>query len=401
MHPHKLQRMLLAMSQPPILYATLLPLFKQAPWRDGRHLKTLCWMVAGLLTSGWIALDEWAPCVAERAVYAQSTVRRFSRWLSNARIDALRLYAALLRGALGEFPDGRLHVALDTTMLWDTFCVVQVALVWRGRSVPVAWKVLRHRSASVAFQDYRGVLGFAARLLKGREVVLLADRGFIHAELLRWVKRTSDWHFCIRCKRDIGLFLGGGKTLVLRLSAGELRFYAGVFLGAARIPVELAVGWEKGAKEPWILATDEAAGPPTLRCYGLRFCIEEGFLDHKSGGFQWESSRLRDAEALQRLCLVLATATLVLVCQGAVVVATGRRREVDPHWFRGLSYARIGWNWIRRVLARGGELIGKLPLPTACDPEPARASRRQPDRSRWMEDLPCHYLFLFGAPSMA
>jgi hypothetical protein len=388
------------MPRPSALYDTLLTLFQQAPWRDARHLSTLCWMVAGLLTSGWIALDEWAPGVAGRALYAQSTVRRFRRWLSNPRIDALRLYAGLLRRALGEFPDGRLCVALDTTVLWNTFCVVQVALVWRGRTVPVAWKVLRHPSASVAFKDYRGVLGFAARLLKGREVVLLADRGFIHAELLRWAK-AAGWHYRIRCKRDVGLYQRDGRRLALRLSAGELRFYAGIFLGAARVPVELAVGWEKGAKEPWILVTDEAAGPETLRDYGLRFAIEEGFLDHKSGGFQWETSKLREVEALQRLCLVMAATSLVLICQGASVVATGRRREADPHWFRGLSYARIGWNWIRRALARGEALIQALALPTARDPEPARASRKRPDRSRWMDDIPCRYLFLFALPSMA
>lgn len=388
------------MPQPSALYDTLLTLFKQAPWRDVRHRSTLCWMVTGLLTSGWIALDEWAPGVAGRAVYAQSTVRRFRRWLSNPRIDALRLYAGLLRPALEGCPDPRWVVALDTTVLWNTFCVVQVALIWRGRSVPVAWKVLRHPSASVAFRDYRGVLGFAARLLQGREVVLLADRGFIHAELLRWARKAG-WGFRVRGKRDIGLFLRGGRRLALRLSAGELRFYAGVFLGAARVPVEVAVGWEKGAKEPWILVTDAAAGPDTLRDYGLRFAIEEGFLDSKSGGFQWEASKLREAEALQRLCLVMAAATLALVCQGAAVVAAGRRREVDPHWFRGLSYARIGWHWFRHALARGGALIRTLALPTACDPEPARASSKPPDRSRWMDDLPYRYLFCFSVPSMA
>lgn len=387
------------MPQPSTLYDTLLILFQQAPWRDARHRCALCWMVAGLLTSGWIALDEWAPGVVGRAVYAQSTVRRFRRWLSNPRIDALRLYAALLRSALVGFSDGRVMVVLDTTVLWNTFCVVQLALVWRGRSVPVAWKVLRHPSASVAFQDYRGVLGFAARLLKGREVVLLADRGFIHVELLRWARKAG-WQFRIRGKRDLGLFLRGGRRLALRLSAGEVRFYAGVFLGAARVPVEVAVGWERGAKEPWIIVTDAAAGPDTLRDYGLRFTVEEGFLDSKSGGFQWESSKLREAEALQRLCLVMAATTLVLVCQGAAVVAAGRRREVDPHWFRGLSYARIGWNWIRRALARGEALIRTLTLPSALDPEPARASRRPPDRSRWMDDLPHRYLFCFAVPSM-
>lgn len=134
--------------------------------------------------------------------------------------------------------------------------------------------------------------------------------------------------------------------------------------------------------------------------YGRRFAIEEGFLDHKSGGFQWESSKLRDADALQRLCLVMAAATLALTCQGAAVVAEGKRRLVDPHWTRGLGYARIGWNWIRRALARGEEPLAPLSLHGLHDPEPARASKRQPDRSRWMDDLPWRYVFLFSAPSV-
>ena len=227
----------------------------------------------------------------------------------------------------------------------------------------------------------------------------MAFRGFIHVELPRRVRRTPGWHCRIRCKRGIGLFGKDGKRLVLRLSAGEVRYYEGVFLGAARVPVSLAVGWEKGAREPWIVVSDGPAGPGTLRDHGLRFSIEEGFLDRTSGGFRWESSRLRDARALQRLCLAMAVATLVLVCQGVAVVADGKRRQVDPHWFRGLSHARIGWNWIRRAVARGEALIGRLVLLTAHDPEPARACRRQVDRSRWMDDLPWRYVFLFAAPS--
>lgn len=73
-------------------------------------------MVTGLLTSGWIAFDEWTPGVTGRATYAQNTVRRFRRWLSNPRIDALRLYAALLRRALEDCPDARWVAALDTTV---------------------------------------------------------------------------------------------------------------------------------------------------------------------------------------------------------------------------------------------------------------------------------------------
>jgi hypothetical protein len=48
----------------------------------------------------------------------------------------------------------------------------------------------------------------------------------------------------------------------------------------------------------------------TFEEYGLRFDIEENFLDDKSNGFQLESSLIRSAAALERLCVVLAITTL-------------------------------------------------------------------------------------------
>jgi len=342
------------------LYDTIQKLLADAPWQDRRHLAAVSWMVVGLLSSGWIALSEWTAFVVGRAQYAQSSERRFQRWLSNPRIDVLQLYSSVLRNVLVTLEERRLLVALDTTMLWNTFCVVQLSLVYRGRAIPLVWKVMKHASASVAFRDYRGVLGFAVRMLKGYEVVLLADRGFMHGDLLRWHQRQTDWHLCIRCKRDVGLFektCRGYRALILRVSPGEVCYIHNVYVTAAHLPVHIAVGWEKGAKEPWIIVSDQPTGHETLYEYGRRFTIEETFLDHKSNGFQWESSKLTEVSKLQRLCFVMAIATIVLVCQGVAVVAEGKRRCVDSDWFRGQSYARIGWNWLRRAVARGEELI--------------------------------------------
>jgi hypothetical protein len=48
-------------------------------------------------------------------------------------------------------------------------------------------------------------------------------------------------------------------------------------------------------------------------------------LDDKSAGFDLESSEIRDANALSRLCLILAVATFYLVSTGTAVVEMGRR----------------------------------------------------------------------------
>ena len=92
-----------------------------------------------------------------------------------------------------------------------------------------------------------------------------------------------------------------------------------------------------GSDEYWAVISDEPTEVETLQEYGLRFDIEENFLDDKSNGFQLESSLIRSAKALERLCFVLAMTTLYLVSVGTDVVKRGKRRLVDPHWFRGSS----------------------------------------------------------------
>jgi hypothetical protein len=90
-----------------------------------------------------------------------------------------------------------------------------------------------------------------------------------------------------------------------------------------------------------------------------------------------ESSLIRSAPALTRLCWVLAMTTRSLVAQGTEVVKQGKRRWVDPHWLRGQSSMTIGWNWVKLALSKGLDLITNVHLSSACDPEPAMASKRQ------------------------
>jgi hypothetical protein len=114
-------------------------------------------------------------------------------------------------------------------------------------------------------------------------------------------------------------------------------------------------------------------------------------LDDKSNGFQLESSQIRDAPALTRLCLVLAVATLFLVSQGTQVVRNGRRRWVHPHWFRGLSYLKIGWRWVKQAGTKGYRFIKRFSLCGGDDPDPARSSRNFKPASSIASDFREYY----------
>ncbi len=100
-------------------------------------------------------------------------------------------------------------------------------------------------------------------------------------------------------------------------------------------------------------------------------------MDLKSNGFNLEASRLRDKFALSQLCGVIALTMLFLVLQGVQVVASGKRRQVDTHWNRGMSYLKLGWNWIRLAITQQWKIQVYLFLPSLPDPQPAIASKRQ------------------------
>jgi hypothetical protein len=56
------------MENTPYLYDTLVRVLSpHANWLDLRHLKTLAWMMVGLINSYSIRLGAWTPCVISRA----------------------------------------------------------------------------------------------------------------------------------------------------------------------------------------------------------------------------------------------------------------------------------------------------------------------------------------------
>lgn len=209
------------------------------------------------------------------------------------------------------------------------------------------------------------------------KVVFLADRGFADTELLGHLKQLGG-HFRIRVKGSFRVLRRGqppGKIADFTLAPGRAMFLHQVAITDKQFgPVSWALARHTHTGEVWDVVSDEPTSVHTFVEYGWRFDIEENFLDDKSNGFPVESSRLRDANAVERLCLVLAVAPRYLVAQGTHVVATHKRRWVDPHWWRGNSYLRIGWQWGRTALARGWELVATLHLSGVPDPAPAKAS---------------------------
>ena len=202
---------------------------------------------------------------------------------------------------------------------------------------------------------------------------------------MKYLKENLGWHFRIRIKRSFQFQLDGQwrKVSSVRLQPGQAYFTPAVSIGKTKpySNVYLAFAHDQISDEEWVIVSDEPTNLQTFAQYRLRFQVEESFLDLKSNGFNLEASRLRNKLALRQLCGVIALTMLFLILQGPQVVAWGKRRQVDAHWHRGMSYLKLGWNWIRLAVTRQWDIqVGRF-LSGLPDPDPAKASNRQHDQS--------------------
>lgn len=152
----------------------------QSQWQDTRHLQTLCWMIVGMVQGESVHLNAFGVYVRSRATFAQSHQRRFRRWLSNRRIDVTSAHHTLVGQAISAWSKQRLYLSLDTTMVWNCtavattggtpamrclFYIVWVGVIYRGRTVPVAWRVVTQSSSTVRLWTIQRVLRQATRVI--------------------------------------------------------------------------------------------------------------------------------------------------------------------------------------------------------------------------------------------
>lgn len=160
---------------------------------DFRNLLTLGWMVFCSIMSKSANRNEWAEHVFGKAKRVKRTVRRFERFFGNDRIDMGRILAPYFRFLLSDVSGGApLVVALDTTIVFGALCMIRISAIYAGRAIPLVWKTLDQKSATVSFVNYEGMLDEVESLLpEGAKVLFLADRRFCALELLRALQRKG------------------------------------------------------------------------------------------------------------------------------------------------------------------------------------------------------------------
>jgi hypothetical protein len=320
-------------------------------------------------------------------------------------LDVTTCFAPLLGWVVEDWPNRQLPIALDASTLGDQFVVLCISVVYRGCAVPVAWRILLATESSPWRDEWIKLLNqFKGVVPSGWTVLALTDRG-LWAPWLYQAIVDLHWHPFMRINRG-GTFRPDGKTQFQPLKyfapkeGSRWRGRGTAFATPGRhLQCTLLAWWGRGHAEPWLILTDLDPQVGGADWYALRAWIEQGFKDIKSGGWQWQHTRMADPARAERLWLAIAVATLWLVRVGGEAEqkgqnaeaaqslpeldltvpggTTAKKRRPRKRW-RLISVVALGWIVIFMALLDQAPLpMGKWfpePWPAVPDTPPAMQS---------------------------
>ena len=290
--------------------------------------------------------------------------RRLQRFVANPRLDWRVGAQGLTAWILRRFPASGPRVLLvDETSLQAHLKVMVVSLAYRGRALPLAWwcyHQARWPMGQVALITTL-LRQVAPHIPAGCPVLVQADRGIGCSPALLAAIEALGWYFLVRVQRTVRLQVAGREVPFGTLVPKPGTHWTGAvhaFKAAGWRPCWAVGRWQGRYAQPWLLLTNWPQAQ--ARWYGLRMWEEAAFRDLKSGGWQWQRSRIRTPAHANRLWLVLALASAWMLSLGTQVIR-------HPHLRREVTY---GKRWHHSVLQLGLRLFARWralgrPVPTA------------------------------------
>jgi Transposase DDE domain len=216
----------------------------------------------------------------------------------------------------------QLALALDATTLGQRFTVLAISVLYRGCAVPVAWKILKANQAHAWEPEWKTLLSHFQKVVPANwKVIVLTDRG-LYAKWLFQAITELGWHPLMRINLT-GKFRPEGwfhwqdlKDVVPQVGQCWQGRGAAFKTASARLECTLLARWDEGYEDPWLVLTDLPPQAANVCWYGLRSWIEQGFKRIKSGGWQWQYTRMDDPARAERLWLAVAVATWWLLSVG-------------------------------------------------------------------------------------
>ena len=290
----------------------------------------LAWMMLALLEKTRAHLFRLAEKLPDDDTKDMARRQKVRRFLSNPRIFPylfLHALVALVR-PLFQYAS-TLELVMDRTE-WirrgTPVNILDVALHYKGRAIPLFWMVLNRRGNS-SFENWKTVLTPVIEALRsaswtqGKQIHVAADREFASPKLSEWLWETFRVGSTVRMKRSEYLNseveIAKVSEYLKHLHPGNRRFLRGCTITQSNdFVMNVALYWDKAYEEPWVLMTTHGKLREAVQVYGNRSGIEPMHKDWKSNAFDIEGTRVTDAKRIETLLIPIALCYVICVLEG-------------------------------------------------------------------------------------
>jgi len=299
--------------------------------KPAMHL--MAWIMLALLEKTAAHLFRLAEKLPDDDTKDMARRQKIRRFISNSRIFPYIFLHAFVIFIRPLFKDASvLELIMDRTE-WikrgTPVNVLDVALSYKGRSIPLFWLVFNRRGNS-SFENWKAALTPVIEALRstswtqGKQIHVIADREFASPKLSEWLWVTFRVDSTLRLKRseyfsyfDDEAPIAKVSEYLKQLHPGNRRFLRGCTITRNNsFFMNVAVCWDKAYEEPWILMTTHANLPQAIQTYGDRFSIEPMHKDWKSNAFDIEGTRVTEAKRIETILIPIAFCYIICVLEG-------------------------------------------------------------------------------------
>ena len=156
-----------------------------------RHLTTLAALISGIVGSKSTQLPTLATKVPD-GTKPESRVKRFARWIDNARILEEMYFLPYAEILLAHLALETLVLVMDGSVVGRGCAALMIHVIYKGRALPLAWRVRQGPKGHFPEELHIALVDLMrACLPEGTQVVFLGD-----GELLNPSGRLRRMHTC-------------------------------------------------------------------------------------------------------------------------------------------------------------------------------------------------------------
>ena len=221
------------------------------------HTITLAMMITGIVLSKKAQLSEMSSEIPAD-VKDKSIEMRLRRWVKYDRIDGDLIYLPFAQQVLSALSNQELLLVMDGSQVGRGCMVLMVGVVYKKRTLPIAWLVYEGKKGHTTAERHIEVLEKVKVLLpEDARVLLLGDAEYDTTEMLLWLQENTIWNYVLRTSPQIYMSteLKEHKIGDLPLKKDQVLRYLNIkFTKTAEVQTNLVLWWMSRYEKPVYLS---------------------------------------------------------------------------------------------------------------------------------------------------